>query len=362
MKIRYKKVPNNENAIEVDGKVVLSFDPKYKEYLKWKDENPGLEQELLNEIGQEIENKRLYKLGAPHKSSDKWKWYNESGQLILESKISTNKENSKYSEWDIDGEYISWYDNGQKESEGNILKGKKDGKWTVWYENGKVTEQVTYKNGKPVGKLDRWHPSGVKEREIIFDENGLVTEQVWWYENGQQGSTGKYKNGVKFGRWIWWHESGEKWGEGQFEDRPVRLRDLDPNDYNRLKFLDPKFSSDELKTDKWTYWHKNGNKFSEGIYKDGEADGTWRWWYNNGQKEKEETYVEGNLKGKYVNYYRNGKMRSEGQILGGEMDGKWLFYFHNEKKEMECNFDFGMPIDIAKIYHDSGELVREIEL
>ncbi len=70
MKIRYKKVPNNENAIEIDGKVVLSFDPKYKEYLKWKDENPELEQELLNEIGQEIENKRLYKLGAPHKEGN----------------------------------------------------------------------------------------------------------------------------------------------------------------------------------------------------------------------------------------------------------------------------------------------------
>ena len=32
--IKYKKIPNNENAIEIDGKVILSFDPKYKEYLK----------------------------------------------------------------------------------------------------------------------------------------------------------------------------------------------------------------------------------------------------------------------------------------------------------------------------------------
>ena len=31
--MKYKKVPNNENAIEIDGKVVLSFDPRYKEYL-----------------------------------------------------------------------------------------------------------------------------------------------------------------------------------------------------------------------------------------------------------------------------------------------------------------------------------------
>ena len=190
MKFRYKKVPNNENAIEVDGKVVLSFDPKYKEYLKWKDENPDLEQKLLDDCEQEIENKRLYNNGAPHRSSDKWEWYSESGQLILQSNISTDIQNPKDSEWDVDGEYISWYENGQKESEGNILNGKKDGKWTVWYENEQVTEYATYKNGKPVGKLNRWHPSGVKEREIIFDKKGLVKKQIWWYANGQQGSEG----------------------------------------------------------------------------------------------------------------------------------------------------------------------------
>ena len=53
-------------------------------------------------------------------------------------------------------------------------------------------------------------------------------------------------------------------------------------------------------------------------------------------------------------------MRSEGPILGGEMDGKWLFYFHSGKREMECHFNFGMAVDIAKIYHDSGELAQEV--
>ena len=37
--IKYRKIIHNESAIEIDGKVVLSFDPRYKEYLKWRDEN-----------------------------------------------------------------------------------------------------------------------------------------------------------------------------------------------------------------------------------------------------------------------------------------------------------------------------------
>ena len=48
--MKYKKVVHNENAIEIDGKVVLSFDKKYKEYLKWRDENPKLEKKLQKDL------------------------------------------------------------------------------------------------------------------------------------------------------------------------------------------------------------------------------------------------------------------------------------------------------------------------
>ena len=61
--MKYKKIQDNENAIEIDGKVVLSFDPKYKEYLKWREKNPELERQLLNELQQEVEVKNLYSKG-----------------------------------------------------------------------------------------------------------------------------------------------------------------------------------------------------------------------------------------------------------------------------------------------------------
>jgi len=43
---RYQKIPNNDNAIMVDGQIVLSFDPRYKKYLKWKVENALLDERL----------------------------------------------------------------------------------------------------------------------------------------------------------------------------------------------------------------------------------------------------------------------------------------------------------------------------
>jgi len=77
--MKYKKIPNNENAIEIDGKVVLSFDSKYKEYLKWRDENPDLEKKLVDELVEELENKKIYNNGSPHEKDGKWEWYDENG-------------------------------------------------------------------------------------------------------------------------------------------------------------------------------------------------------------------------------------------------------------------------------------------
>ena len=54
--IKYKKIQDNENAIEIDGKVVLPFDKRFKEYLKWRDKNPELEKQLVEELEQETEN------------------------------------------------------------------------------------------------------------------------------------------------------------------------------------------------------------------------------------------------------------------------------------------------------------------
>lgn len=90
--MKYKKVPYNENVIEINGKVVLSFDPRYKEYLKWRDENPDLEKQLIEELEQEIENKRLYNNGAPHVELD------ENG--------------------DRQGKCLFYYENGNKKWEG----------------------------------------------------------------------------------------------------------------------------------------------------------------------------------------------------------------------------------------------------
>ena len=133
--IKYKKVPNNENVIEVDGKVILSFDPKYKEYLKWRDENPDLEQQLIDDLEKDIKNKELYNNGSPHTGSNDWTWYNEDGNIVLEQEMDGDKK---------DGVEKLYYDNGQKKSETTYEDGKKIGEYTQWDEDGNKIIEVFY--------------------------------------------------------------------------------------------------------------------------------------------------------------------------------------------------------------------------
>ena len=91
--MKYKKIPNNDDAIELDGKVILSFDSRYKEYLKWREENPELEKQLVTELNRVLKNKELFNNGSPHKNSDIWIWYNEDGVKVLECEMDGDNKN-----------------------------------------------------------------------------------------------------------------------------------------------------------------------------------------------------------------------------------------------------------------------------
>ena len=158
----YKKVPNNDNVIEVGGKVILSFDLRYKEYLKWRDENPDLEQLLVYNLKQEIKNKELYNNGAPHTGSNSWSWYNEDGKLCLESEMDGVKK---------DGEEKAYYDNGNLKSIFEYQNDVIHGKSKNWYDNGELEMEGNFKNGKKDGQGTWTNPDGSKYIGEFKDNN-----------------------------------------------------------------------------------------------------------------------------------------------------------------------------------------------
>jgi len=241
--IKYKKVLNNENVIEIDGKVVMSFDPRYKEYLKWRDKNPELEEKLIDNLEREIENKRLYNLGAPHKKDGVWKWYNESGQLILSSKVPPDRKEmyivdglfkGTFGEVPKNGLFIEYYINEKKKSERILRNGKKDGVSKGWWPNGKLKSEWNYKDGKRDGLWRWWNREGLNIQHKTYNEGRIEGEHIIWYSGGHKKLYITYKNGKKVGKWIEWYIGGQKRSEG-----------------NMLY---------GMMDGKWTFWYHNGNK------------------------------------------------------------------------------------------------------
>ena len=119
--VKYKKVPNNDDAIEIDGKVVLSFDPKYKEYLRWREENPDLERELIDDLQLTVINKLLCSGGKPNikefgNGLFRYEWFFENGQKRFESEVKDDIFN---------GKSASWNESGEKLHEGEFKNGKR---------------------------------------------------------------------------------------------------------------------------------------------------------------------------------------------------------------------------------------------
>ena len=346
--MKYKKVPNNKNAIMIDDKVVLSFNPRYKEYLKWRDENPDLEQLLVDNLKQEIKIKNLMHSYPSHeifnkislsklikKSSTKKGpfWVSEDGRLKIKAKKKDNKyygeviqyykdneiivSRENYIDGILDGKYKYYHGNGILRQSGHIKNHKKEGEIISYWENGDLQSIENFKNGLRHGLLKRYR----MDKTIVM--------------------TGQYDNNYRNGTWIWYYVDGKKMKKELYKKSPG-------------------FPVPTIK--KIINWLEGGQKISEIEYEGTINHGNYIIWYNNGNKKQHGIYKSNKLDGKWIEWHRNGIKRAEGNMKYGRMQGKWTFWHHNRKKELECDFDFGEAINSARIYHDNGLLKEEVKL
>ena len=81
--------------------------------------------------------------------------------------------------------HYKWYENGNLESKGVYLTGRRDGLWTCW------------------------HPNGTKKSEGHFKPKPLEFSSVYC--------------DYRVGKWTEWHETGFKSSEGKYAQKPSKL-------------------------------------------------------------------------------------------------------------------------------------------
>ncbi|MCA9199308.1 MAG: hypothetical protein KDA87_17300 [Planctomycetales bacterium] len=88
-------------------------------------------------------------------------------------------------------------------------KDQRHGDWVAWFDNGQKKLAGSYEFDQPHGKFTWWHENGQKSLDAEYQvgkKSGLWT---WWHKNGMKSIQGEYIADAPAGQWIWWKEDGK---------------------------------------------------------------------------------------------------------------------------------------------------------
>lgn len=153
------------------------------------------------------------------------------------------------------GHFIYYYENGNKQSEGEYLNDKKTGIWSGWYESGELKYRGNY---------------------ITNYMDGLWQ---YWHKNGKKKAEGNFLSNVETGKWVYWNENGKL----SSEEEHIARNTISYTGYsdNEKKVSEGKVVSNR-KQGIWKYYNVDGRLTLQGAYKDDLEQGEWVRYFRNG--------------------------------------------------------------------------------
>jgi len=111
------------------------------------------------------------------KKSDKNAWsvndFFLSGQIQMSGTYKSKRLKKRQ------GHFIYYYENGQKESEGDFINNKKEGEWNYWYKTGIIDKKGNYLKSKYDKEWQFYFESGQISAKENYNKGKLVDLQFW---------------------------------------------------------------------------------------------------------------------------------------------------------------------------------------
>jgi antitoxin component YwqK of YwqJK toxin-antitoxin module len=170
---------------------------------------------------------------ADGQRSGKAVWYFPNGKPMRDTTFRGGVIDGELRQWNADGKLavqetyqsgrklapkIEYYRNTQKKSEGNYLHAPVVVQTADDWWNAQLATFTTQGKDERHGTLTIWYENGQKQRQGDYQYDLPIGKYVWWYSNGQKALEGTYKNGKQQGIWTWWHNNGQKATEGMYTD------------------------------------------------------------------------------------------------------------------------------------------------
>ncbi|MEL6257095.1 MAG: energy transducer TonB [Bacteroidota bacterium] len=207
-------------------------------------------------------------------------FFRSNGSKRGEGAFDSKKMKSK------EGEWIYFFENGNKEEVVNFLENSKIGPYQSWHKNGNLSEQGKFEDGWRIGEWERWYEDGTKRGSFEYEKKFYFPRvKELWLENGVQSvaaGEGKYisyigvsdelqvvgsiKNQKREGEWKFFRAHGDM--------------------YENLFFKDGKAEG------KNTRYHENGEMAAVGNYEKGLPVGLWQFFDSTGEVIYVKNYAE----------------------------------------------------------------------
>jgi hypothetical protein len=176
------------------------------------------------------------------------------------------------------GFYLSWYENGQLEMEGEYSGDLKVHTWIKWDSTGRRVEEVSYLAGKKHGSQIEWNPNGTTRKELNF-RNDLLHGLCTW-RTANYNINGLYNNPNLTIQVQSFYVEGKLLV-------PITKETDKLGGWPCSDKLSPYYNSD---LDLWIEWHTRPCEFYVGRKVDGKKQGVWTLWTRSGDMRKVDSY------------------------------------------------------------------------
>lgn len=262
----------------------------------------------------------------------------------------------------LDGEYITVYPNGCKQSEGYYNHGMPYGIYIERYESGNISKICRYDEyGQLTGKCTTYYENGKKKLECNFKNDRFAGPYREWHDNGQKAIECNFENGIIVGKYQEWHNNGNLAKEEDYNNKGER------DGYSTTFYPDEKkksegyYQNDRLEGE-YKEWYDNDNKqiAKSCKYENGIIVDEYKEWHKNGNIARKERYDKaGLLEGKRITYYKDGKKKLECEYKNDRLEGLYTEWYDNKWTAKKCYYKNDLLVGPYQEWHDNGNIAKK---
>lgn len=226
--------------------------------------------------------------------------------------------------------HVERWANGLTKREGMTASDQQTGEWIYYYESGQRRAAGHYENDHRVGAWTSWFENGGVEWTGTFDPSGKrVGEWTFFHADSTMRARGRYVADAEDGPWEFFHPDGSPDRRGQYDKG--------------------------LMSGPWTHFHVGGKPKAEGTCHRGQRIGLWTMRDESG---KEGVQDFGSRAGVEIalEAWPNGKPKRTGVLQNGAPTGRWTSYHENGSPRFCCTLNGAVASGVFEARNEQGQV------